>query len=65
MASMKDIRYFKKMTLAKLSTKTGINISKLSLIQNEQVIPTDKEKTKIENALDAVGFIDWEVTDNG
>ena len=51
MNKLKEARFFKSITQPLLALKTGIQQSRLSLIENELVTPRGEEKQKIAKAL--------------
>ena len=51
MNKLKEIRFFKEVTQPLLALKSGIQQSRISLIQNELVTPREEEKRKIAKAL--------------
>ena len=51
MHKLKEIRFFKGITQPLLALKTGIQQSRISLIENELVTAKDEEKWKIAKAL--------------
>lgn len=57
---LKEIREERGVTQWDIRIATGIHQSKISLIENGYVLPTDREKKKIAQALGvAVPEIDW------
>ena len=53
MNKLKEIRFFKRITQPLLSLKTGIQQSRISLIENELVTPNETERKKISEALNS------------
>jgi len=51
MNKLKEARFFKHITQPLLALKTGIQQSRISLIENELVEPKDEEKQEIAKAL--------------
>jgi transcriptional regulator with XRE-family HTH domain len=51
MHKLKEIRFFNRITQPLLALKTGIQQSRISLIENSLVMPRDEEKKKIAKAL--------------
>ena len=51
MNRLRKIRFFKRVTQPLLALKTGIQQSRISLIENELVTPREEEKQKIAKAL--------------
>ena len=51
MNRLKKTRFFKCVTQPLLALKTGIQQSRISLIENELVTPREEEKQKIAKAL--------------
>ena len=51
MNKLKEIRFFKEVTQPLLALKSGIQQSRISLIENELVTPREGEKQKIAKAL--------------
>jgi len=51
MSKLREIRFFKRITQPLLALKTGIQQSRISLIENELVKPKEGEKQKIAKAL--------------
>ena len=51
MNRLREVRFFKRVTQPLLALKTGIQQSRISLIENELVIPREDEKQKIAEAL--------------
>ena len=52
MNKLKEFRFFKKVTQPALALKTNIQQSRISLIENGLVVPSEVEKGKIAEALD-------------
>jgi len=51
MHKLKEVRFFKGISQPLLALKTGIQQSRISLIENELVTPREEEKKKIAKAL--------------
>ena len=51
MNRLREIRFFKEITQPLLSLKTGIHQSRLSLIENGLVVPSEEEKKRLAKAL--------------
>jgi len=51
MNKLKEVRFFKRISQPLLALKTGIQQSRISLIQNELVKPREEEKRKLSKAL--------------
>ena len=51
MHKLKEVRFFKRVTQPLLALNTGIQQSRLSLIENELVTPRKEEMEKIAKAL--------------
>lgn len=51
MNKLKEFRFFKNVTQPLLALKTGIQQSRISLIENELVKPKQREKLRIAKAL--------------
>ena len=51
MNKLKEVRFFKRVSQPLLALKTGIQQSRISLIENELVTPKVAERSKIANAL--------------
>jgi DNA-binding XRE family transcriptional regulator len=51
MNKLREVRFFKRITQPLLALKTGIQQSRISLIENELVTPRKVEKKKIAEAL--------------
>jgi DNA-binding XRE family transcriptional regulator len=53
MNKLKEVRFFKRVSQPLLALITGLQQSRISLIENELVTPRDEEKKKIAKALHA------------
>ena len=51
MNKLREVRFFKRITQPLLALKTGIQQSRISLIENRLVVPRVEEKQKIARAL--------------
>ena len=51
MHKLKEVRFFKRVSQPLLALKTGIQQSRISLIENSLATPREKEKEKIAEAL--------------
>ena len=51
MNKLREIRFFKQIIQSRLTLKTGIPQSRISLIENGLVEPSDDEKKRIAKAL--------------
>jgi len=58
--NLTEVRFHKKMTQWDLKIRTGINQTKISLIERGYVLPRDEEKQRLAKALGVkVDQIDW------
>ena len=53
MNKLKEVRFFQRVSQPLLTLKTGIQQSRISLIEKELVVPREDEQKKIAKALDA------------